>query len=109
MTSPVLSPEVQHSGEIVGGDQAQGDDHTGVDTRVPAACAWAVSLHVTTEARLSDEDVLLSSSADVTIPSHVKMTLAGAPAPGNRHDNVVEMGTSWKYVESQILFWQRLK
>ena len=49
---------------------------------------------MTTEARLSDEDVLLGSSADVTILSHVKMTLAGAPAPGNRHDNVVEMGTS---------------
>lgn len=49
---------------------------------------------MTTEASLCDEDVLLRSSDDVTILSQVKMTLVGAPGPGNRHDNVVEMGTS---------------
>ena len=106
---PVLSPEVQHSGDIVGGDQGEGNNNTCLDTWVPAADTCTVSLHVTTEASLCDEDVLLRSSDDVTILSQVKMTLVGAPGPGNRHDNVVEMGTSWKYVQSQILFWQRLK
>ena len=107
--SPVLSPEVQHSGDIVGVHQGQGNDNTCLDTWVPAARTCAVSLQVTTETSLCNEDVLLRSSADVTILSQVKMTLVWAPGPGNRHNNVVEMGTSWKYVQSQILFWQRLK
>ena len=106
--SPVLSPQVQHSADIVGVDQGQGGDDTCLDTWVPAAGTCAVSLHVATEAWRGDEDVL-RVSADVTITGHVNVTLAGAPGPGNRNDNVVEMGTSWKYVQSEILVWQRLK
>ena len=48
---------------------------------------------MTTEARLGDEDVL-RCHADVTSIGHVNVTLSGAPGPGNRNDNVVEMGTS---------------
>ena len=99
--SPVFSPEIQHPGHVVGGDQAPGQDHTCPGAWVPGADTCAVSLHVSAEASLRDEDVLLVSGDGGGL-RHVVVTLAGAPGPGNWDDDVVEVDTSWKYVEGQI-------